>query len=671
MRKINPSSIKSKSTNRSINLSKVLNSDLFFESSTLIKLALNKNRILSKDFGIKRAKPKIDFGKKGINHLSPNSMKKEIKEEEEQNDNNLLKKKKIPFELADILDNNRTKFKKVYEAFHNMKEKNEIFISYWHYVQKSKERNRKKNLKISYEKRKNNDFLESLKKYDFSTRDKIELELQKKLTSNIFKSNPLMIKNNNDMLFYFLNMCKEKQINFREQNPTKYLTKIKEILDFMQTIIDYKDDKDLKVQNSKFMMKRKKKIDEENLKLREEQHKQNIIDNIESKKMIKQTKKSMKILTKNKSYFEDPNYFSNDYISSTFSNKKGKWKSYTPNKNIMMSKSTSNFFNNEKNFYSSKSTTLAFLQKKKKVLSDRLSSLKDDENNNKSSHLQKYYYFLDRTNNKNTKSNADISSLFRKTYNESFLKEKIFNDNQSDKKMINNIRIIQQNFKIKNNGNNDNNFPIIKKIPIGNNISPNADTLCQKQSNYSNIFSKMMENSNTNRKSINRNDSIRRNNSISVKNDTLRLSKRKSKLDESFLEEKNDNEIKNKNNSIELKNKKISVHDLYDIVKSGKDLDKNQLKKIQKFIYQKHNKQLKNKKDKDTVHFIKEVQLLSDGFDINKVCKSIETFPTKGIKQIKNFKKVNGELNKLDKRYVKEICEFKARNQRNDAEEMI
>ena len=99
-------------------------------------------------------------------------------------------------------------------------------------------------------------------------------------------------------------------------------------------------------------------------------------------------------------------------------------------------------------------------------------------------------------------------------------------------------------------------------------------------------------------------------------------------------------------------------------------MDKNQLKKIQKFIYQKH-KQLKNKKDKDTVHFIKEVQLLSDGFDINKVCRSIETFPTKGIKQIKNFKKVNGELNRLDRRYVKDICEFKARNQRNDAEEMI
>ncbi len=39
--------------------------------------------------------------------------------------------------------------------------------------------------------------------------------------------------------------------------------------------------------------------------------------------------------------------------------------------------------------------------------------------------------------------------------------------------------------------------------------------------------------------------------------------------------------------------------------------------------------------------------------------------------QIRNFKKINGELNKLDKKYVREICEFKARNQRNDVEEIV
>ena len=76
---------------------------------------------------------------------------------------------------------------------------------------------------------KKDDFLASLKKYDFSTRDKIELDLQKKLTSKIFKSNPLMIKSNNDMLFYLLNMYKDKHINYKDQNTTKYIFEINKV----------------------------------------------------------------------------------------------------------------------------------------------------------------------------------------------------------------------------------------------------------------------------------------------------------------------------------------------------------------------------------------------------------------------------------------------------------
>ncbi len=371
MKKIIPSTVKNKTTNKNINLSKILNSDYFFQSSNLLKMALNKNRILSKDFGIRRAKAKIDIGKKYSKNLSTNSLKKEGKEEEgnDNNTNTLLKKKQIPFELADILDNNRTKFKQMYEAFHDIKEQNEAFISYFHYMKKSNARSKIKHMKLSYDKAKKDDYINSLQKYNFSTRDKIELELQKKLAFNIFKSNPLMINNNNDMLFYFLNTSQDKQINIREQNHAKFLTKVKELLDYMKTIIEYKDDKDLKVQNSKYMMKYKKKIEEENLKLKEEQHKQCIIDTLESKKMIKQTKRSMKILSKNKSFFEDPLYFSNEnnFLSSTYSNinDKNNGKLFIHNINNIMSKSTKNFFSNEKPFFNKKNNTIDFLQKKK------------------------------------------------------------------------------------------------------------------------------------------------------------------------------------------------------------------------------------------------------------------------------------------------------------------
>ena len=95
-------------------------------------------------------------------------------------------------------------------------------------------------------------------------------------------------------------------------------------------------------------------------------------------------------------------------------------------------------------------------------------------------------------------------------------------------------------------------------------------------------------------------------------------------------------------------------------------MNKNNLKHIYKYMYHKNKN---HKKKKDTMNLIKNVQILSDGFDINKVTKSIENIPNKEIKQIKNFKKIGVELNRLDKRYVKEICEFKARNQRNDGQD--
>ena len=72
MKNLKPSSYKNKSTNKNINLSKIINNDLFFECSGLIKLALNKNRLVNKDFGIKRAKAKIDIGKKNKKNLTPN-----------------------------------------------------------------------------------------------------------------------------------------------------------------------------------------------------------------------------------------------------------------------------------------------------------------------------------------------------------------------------------------------------------------------------------------------------------------------------------------------------------------------------------------------------------------------------------------------------------------------
>ena len=67
------------------------------------------------------------------------------------------------------------------------------------------------------------------------------------------------------MLFYYLYKYKNKFIifiNFKEQNPTKYLNKMKELLDFEEIFVDFKKNKmkkDIQMQGTNFMMKRQKK----------------------------------------------------------------------------------------------------------------------------------------------------------------------------------------------------------------------------------------------------------------------------------------------------------------------------------------------------------------------------------------------------------------------------
>ena len=669
MKKIESSTDKNKNKYKNISLSKILNSDLFFQSSGIIKLALNRNRLIDKDFGIKRAKPKIDIGKKNKIKISPKNIKKALrlsKEAEEQNDNlTYFKKKEIPFELADIIENNQTKFEKVFDAFRNIKKKNDLFQSHWHYVQKSKEKSKNKEKNISFNNDMNKDeFYKNLKKYDFSSRDKIELELQKKLTEKLFKSNPLMIKNSNDMLFYYLNLAKKQDLNFKELNPTKYLNKVKEILDFMEIFVDSnidKKNKDITMQNSNFLMKRQKKIMEENIKLKEEQKKQNIIDNKESKKMISKTKRTIRSLNKNKNYFENPNYFTNN-MSSTFYNNTTKF--FTPNKMNKLSKSSSNFFIGDKNHFNKNNNifndTIKFLQEKKLNLTKRLSSLLDSEANK--------YSLPDTINNK---SNSDIISLYNKIYMKSNSKDNSLSRNRRKYK-LNNLKIIHKSNSLNSNSNFINNnksifnnaiLPSISisKTPYGqslsrddrqsnlinSNISPKKEKDKDKdKENYSNIPTSK-NNNESNRPSIKK--SIQNNSSQDVK-----------------IEKEKD--LKKNNSKPSYKNQKsiIIISDLYDKLKDGKNFNKNNLKHINKFINQKN---LKNKNKKDTMNLIKDVQLLSDGFDINKVSKSIENIPNKEIKQIKNFKIINNELNNLDKKYVKEICEFKAKNQRNEGQE--
>ena len=641
--------------NKKINLYKLLNDDKFLQSSNAIQMALNKNRLVKKDFRIIRAKPKINIGKSSRKNLSISSKrKKELSPMEENNDNNILYKnnKNVPFELADILEKNNIKFDKVCEVFNHMKDNNNLFSQHWDYVQKSiiKLKNKDNNKHISGEEE-NTEFYKTYKKYNFSTRDQIELELQKKLTTKLFKSNPLMIKNNIDMYFYYLYQYKDKSLVLNEQNPAKYLTKVKEFLDYIQEVLDYNNTDELnkedEAQNNKYLLNHQKKLEEEQIKNMEEQQKQDIIDTLESKEMIKQTKSSIRLLNNNINFFENPNYFSNKNLSATLY-KNNTINILNSNKRKFMNKSSSDFFIDGKyNIYDKdKYKTIKILQDTKRNLSNKLFPSFKVNIKNKSKKINL------------SQDNKNISSLIKKIKIEPKPKNK--SDNFSNN--IEKFKSIEKSFTTKFNlkKKNKNLLPTLKKIPIHHCFTPQNDILFhQRKSNMSSYISHKFDNSSQNQ-SQNNNDS----NPLSLRKSLLNDSLNK-KINESKNETPKEKNIENR---LSKNYKNAIISELYDIAKSEKELRESDLEKIKNYLSKKENKY---KKKKNTVNLIKDIQILSDGFDINKVSKNIENIPNNEIKQIKNFKKINVELNKLDKEYVRQICQFKALNERNDAEEEI
>jgi len=635
--------------NKKINLYKVLNDEKFISSSNAIQMALNKDRLVKKDFRIIRAKPKINIGKSSRKNLSLSSKRKKgYYSMDENNDNNIINKnnKNIPFELADILDINNIKFDKVCEVFNDIKDNNNLFSQHWDYVQKSiiKLKNKDNNKHISGEEE-NNEFYRTYKKYNFSTRDQIELELQKKLTTKLFKSNPLMIKNNIDMYFYYLSQYKDKSLVLNEQNPAKYMTKVKEYLDYIQEVLDYKNADELNMedeaQNNKYLLNHQKKLEEEQMKCMEEQQKQDLIDTLESKEMIKQTKSSIRLLNNNINFYEDPKYFSNKNLSATFY--KNNTKNFlNTNKKKFMSKSSSGFFTgNKHNIYDNdndKYKTIKILQDTKRNLSNKLFpsfNIKAKKKINSSQDAKNFSSLIKKINiesqQKNKSNNIEKSKGIEKSYTNKYT--------------------LKNRYK--------NCLPTLKKIPIQHCFTPKDNLLHQRKSNVSSFISHKLDNSSQNQ-SQNNNDS----NPLSLRKSILNDSTNK-KINESKRDTPQENNIERK---FSKNNKNAIISELYDIAKSDKEIKENDLERIKNFISQKENKY---KKKKNTVNLIKEIQILSDGFDINKVSKNIENFPDNEIKQIKNFKKINVELNKLDKEYVRQICQFKALNERNDADEEI
>lgn len=654
---------KNKPYNIKINFTRILKDNSIFKDPSKIHHALRKGSISTKNFDIERLRKKINFKKSS--HYDSIEFKGE--------------KRQLPFEIFNILEKGEKNYDKINKSYTSLKQQNEQFKSYWNYTKKILDKLEKKKLiKKELEKNdENNDYNKISKMYDFSERDKIEMDLEKKISQKIFKSNPLIINNNSDMYFYFLNETKQspnKSLNALEQNSSKYLNKVKDFLEYMKIKSDNSLDeynKSLKLKSCRFIRNQNKKMEEEKNRIYCEQKKKDKMEISETKRMIINTSHLLHELDKNKNYLEDPNYF-------TFY-KKNNIKCLTPCKkagNKSMNKSSrSDFFIDEKNNFINKNKydTLRILTSKKNKLSKQLHSIYHESNNKKSKRIRKlkinnliskYDKYCDESYSKDNNSTTNLN-----LYNSKISTSQINNNSTHTiffrKKNSKILPSIKKYFPIHGFTKSSNsNSIVLQPVTIEANKIKESDiiSVTNKESilnNNNNILNSEIDNSNNiisdneNNKKINQEIDKINNNEKNIINTDSNINK----------EINNNKEISN-NNFIKKENeKKIKISDLYDELKNLKKLNNEELKEIDTYINQ---KDIAYKKKKDTVNILKDAQLVIDDFDINPIAKNYFSIKCKENRNIKKFKKINLKMKNLDAKYLKELCHFKVKYGRND-----
>ena len=271
---------------KKISFNGLLNSEYFFHRSGPLKLALNKDRILKRNYYVKRARPKLYEGLPSRHSESNESEDSNISQELRRN------KTKIPSDLNKIILKYGKKFLAQNEKFHEYKNNNDDFLGYWHSVNNA-----------------NKKMLKSFSNDGDKSRINYHSKEIKKECEDMFKTSPLLTGNRYiDIFFYYLNefnrSYKDKnRYAYIKQKMIRFLEKLKDLLDFAEVMKDTDIDsitRDVKMKNSKY----REKVALENMKNRMKQRKENIKSIKESKRMIKNTAKTLISLEKNKNALE-------------------------------------------------------------------------------------------------------------------------------------------------------------------------------------------------------------------------------------------------------------------------------------------------------------------------------------------------------------------------------
>ena len=333
---------------RKIAFNNLLNSEYFFHRSVPIKLALNRDRVLKRDFFIERAHAQVDQGRKP---------KKDENDNINDSDDYRRNKSRVPADLQKIILKYDKKFEKQNQKFYKSKSNNDMFTSHWHSVNDLSEKKERQLM---------------LEKY-FNDKDKNSINYHtkeiKKMCENMFKTSPLLNgKKYLDIFFYYLNEFKNnyndiKKMEYIKKKIIKFLVKLNNYVDFVEVLQDSALDsitKDVKIKNSKYKREYEAKVRMEELKnaiLQRKEDKKNIK---ESDIIIQTTLKTINDLDKNKNLFDDIS------IPLDINSKIEKSRNYlSPNKTPYSTRNKFHISENKKTKMNSTQSTAFYLSEKR------------------------------------------------------------------------------------------------------------------------------------------------------------------------------------------------------------------------------------------------------------------------------------------------------------------
>ena len=657
---------------KKISFNGILNSEYFFHRSGPIKLALNKDRVLKRNYYVKRARPKLYQGLKSKSSESNETEDSNISQDYRRN------KTRIPSDLNKILLKYGKKFLIQNQKFYECKKDNDHFMNQWHSVNNT---NKKKERKLM------------LKSY-FNDSDKNSINYHskqvKKMCENMFKTSPLLTGNRyNDIFFYYLNEFHQsyhdkKKKAYVKKKMISFLDKLKDLLDFTE-VINAKDidpiTKDVKMKNSNYFKRYQEKVALENINNEIKQRKEDIKNIQESKRMIKNTSRTLIALEKNKNALEvdiSPLYINRkierlrSFISpnkSPYSNQ-NKLLILSENKTPQMnSTSSTGFFLSGKEFYKKKNNNkkiFSGLSKKSEAKKEdnsqssipKIPEKKEDKKEEQpQTPIQKYKYMFQKItprkmplvyNSPPKLDNTEKKSSLKPLENEKMTPKKSYT-----RRMNKNLTFKQTSFVSKMSKDNNKNFNKNLSSTKNINISKRASYYSQYQFNNLRDFS------------LNRlKENLKENNFMKGR---ISIGRKRGKT----TKEKKVETIKQKDNDKSefmqriLNRCKSKLMTLYDNIKTKKAA-KGKAINMSNILGSKSQSD-KAMKSLETIHImdiIKKAKIITDKMDIEQKTKKVfqAYLPYEKIKKLEGIRDINRRVKALDISFVNQIINFKAKN---------